>query len=107
MRVRLGPCKTGLTNISLPTCTFLNRFKHPSSFILLSFKGDTSVVVLFVLCFGVEFLCCLNLLKDLRFNFYLILLQLVLCRVAALKSLPSSIVQLYFIFGPLRSARIF
>ena len=25
-------------------------------------KGDTSVVVLFVLCFGVEFLCCLNLM---------------------------------------------
>ena len=27
------------------------------------------------------------LLKDLSFNFYLLLLQLVLCRVAALKSL--------------------
>ena len=25
-----------------------------------SFQGDASVVVLFVLCFGVEFLCCLN-----------------------------------------------
>ena len=30
--------------------------------ILLSFQGDTSAVVLFVLCFGVEFLCCLNLM---------------------------------------------
>ena len=28
-----------------------------------SFKCDTSVVVLFVLCFGVEFLCCLNLMN--------------------------------------------
>ena len=27
-----------------------------------SFQGDTSVVVLFVLCVGVEFLCCLNLM---------------------------------------------
>ena len=27
-----------------------------------SVQGDTSVVVLFVLCFGVEFLCCLNLM---------------------------------------------
>ena len=25
-----------------------------------SFQGDTSVVVLIVLCFGVEFLCCLS-----------------------------------------------
>ena len=29
---------------------------------LLSFQGDTSVVVLFVLCFGVEVLCCLDLM---------------------------------------------
>ena len=27
-----------------------------------SFQGDTSVVVLTVLCFGVEFLCCLSLM---------------------------------------------
>ena len=27
-----------------------------------SFQGDTSVVVLIVLCFGVEFLCCLNIM---------------------------------------------
>ena len=27
-----------------------------------SFQGDTSVVVRFVLCFGVDFLCCLNLM---------------------------------------------
>ena len=27
-----------------------------------SFQGDTSVVVLIVLCFGVEFLCCLSLM---------------------------------------------
>ena len=27
-----------------------------------SFQGDTSVVATFVLCFGVEFLCCLNLI---------------------------------------------
>ena len=33
-------------------------------------------------------LMCSLLLKDLSFNFYLLLLQLVLCRVAALKSLP-------------------
>ena len=29
--------------------------------ILYSFQGDTSVVVLTVLCFGVEFLCCLHI----------------------------------------------
>ena len=28
----------------------------------ISFQGDTSVVVLVVLCFGVEFLCCLSLM---------------------------------------------
>ena len=27
-----------------------------------SFRGDTSVVVLIVLCFGVDFLCCLSLM---------------------------------------------
>ena len=27
-----------------------------------SFQGDTSVVVLIVFCFGVEFLCCLRLM---------------------------------------------
>ena len=31
-------------------------------FVILTFPGDTSVVVLFVLCFGVEFSCCLNLM---------------------------------------------
>ena len=29
---------------------------------LKAFQGDTSVVVLIVLCFGVEFLCCLSLM---------------------------------------------
>ena len=28
----------------------------------ISFQSDTSVVVLVVLCFGVEFLCCLSLM---------------------------------------------
>ena len=28
----------------------------------ISSQGDTSVVVLVVLCFGVEFLCCLSLM---------------------------------------------
>ena len=46
MRVRLGACKTG---ISLPVILYY-----------WSFQGDTSVVVLIVLCFGVEFLCCLS-----------------------------------------------
>ena len=27
-----------------------------------SFQGDTSFVVLIVLCFGVDFLCCLSLM---------------------------------------------
>ena len=49
------------------------------------------------------------LLKDLSFNFYLLLLQPVLCRVAALKSLPvhHPKCRLYFLFGPVRVARIF
>ena len=42
-------------------------------------------------------------------DFYLTSLQLVLCRVAAVKRLPrtSTIVQFIFYFGPLRSAIIF
>ena len=44
--MRLGTCKTGL---SLPI-------------------GDISVVVLIVLCFGVEFLCCLNLMCPFIFK---------------------------------------
>ena len=50
------------------------------------------------------------LLKDLSFIFifFLLLLQLVLCHVAALKSPPtSSIVQIIFSLGPLRSANVF
>ena len=39
-----------------------NRFKTPVTLYYGSFQGDTSVVVLFVLCFGVKFLCCLNLM---------------------------------------------
>ena len=52
---------------------------------------------------------CSLILKDLSFNFYLLLLQLVLCRVAALKSLPvhHPLCRLHFPFGPLRSARVF
>ena len=34
---------------------------------LVSFYGDTSVVVLTVLCFGVEFLCCLYLICKLSY----------------------------------------
>ena len=49
LRARFGTCKAGLS-------------PAPSSFIFLIFQGDTSVVVLFALCFGVEFLCCLNLM---------------------------------------------
>ena len=46
---------------------------------------------------------------DLGFIFFLLLLQLVLCCVAALKSLPihHPLCRLYFPFGPLRSARVF
>ena len=47
--------------------------------------------------------------KDPSFNFYLLLLQLVLCRVAALKVSPYIIhsAGYIFFFGALRSARIF
>ena len=34
-----------------------------------SIQGDTSVVVLIVLCFGVEFLCCL-ILMIVRFHIF-------------------------------------
>ena len=37
---------------------FILKFQMSSR----SFQGDTSVVVLAVLCFGVEFLCCLSLM---------------------------------------------
>ena len=40
----------------------LNWFKLPSILLLDLIKGDTSVVVLIVLGFGVEFLCCLHLM---------------------------------------------
>ena len=54
MRVRLGPCKTGLS---------------PQVILYYwSFQGDTSAVVLNVLCFGVEFLCCLSL--HIRFSYF-------------------------------------
>ena len=46
--MRLGPCKTGL---SLQVSLYYSAF-----------QDNTSVVVLFVLCIGVEFLCCLNLM---------------------------------------------
>ena len=48
--MRFGPCKIDL---SPPVILFY-----------LSFKCDTSVVVLIVLCFGVVFLCCLNLMYE-------------------------------------------
>ena len=49
------------------------------------------------------------LLKELTFIFYLFLLRLVLCFVAALKSSPihRQFCSLYFSFGPFRSAEIF
>ena len=49
------------------------------------------------------------LLKELSFNFHLLLLQLVLCCVAALKSLPVHHRQcrLNVPFGPLRLVRVF
>ena len=37
--------------------------------IWISFQGNTSVVVPFVLCFGVEFLCCLYLMYVFIFLF--------------------------------------
>ena len=37
---------------------FILKFQMSSR----SFQGDTSVVVQTVLCFGVEFLCCLSLM---------------------------------------------
>ena len=40
-----------LTGLSLPVISYY-----------LSFQGETSVVILTVLCFGVEFLCCLSLI---------------------------------------------
>ena len=46
--VFLGACKTSL--------------RPPVIVYYSSFQGDTSVVVLIVLCFGVEFLCCLSLM---------------------------------------------
>ena len=60
MRARLGACKTGF-------------LKHPPPPVILyyrAFQGDTSVVVLIVLivlCFGVEFVCCLSLMYVLIF----------------------------------------
>ena len=39
-----------------------------SKSILLSFQDDTSVVVIIVLCFGVEFLFCLHLLYVFMFG---------------------------------------
>ena len=47
MRVRLGTCESGL---SPPVIKYYR-----------SFHGDASFVVLIVLCFGVELLCCLHL----------------------------------------------
>ena len=48
MRMKLGACKTELS--------------PPVILYYCSFQGDTSVVVLIVLCFGVEFLCCFSLM---------------------------------------------
>ena len=50
----------------------IHSFKSPSNFIYWPFQGDTSDVVLFVLCTGVECLCCL----DLLYVFIYILLSL-------------------------------
>ena len=49
MRVMLGPSKTGLS-------------PPPPKDFYITLQGDTSVIVLFILCFGVEYLCCLNLM---------------------------------------------
>ena len=52
MRVRPGPCKTGLS----PHVVLYYR----------SFQGDASVFVfLIVLCLGIDFSCCLNLMDVL------------------------------------------
>ena len=53
MGVRIGACK-----IDLNSRVILYYW---------SFQGDTSVVVPFVLCFGVGFLCCLNLMYVFMF----------------------------------------
>ena len=47
--------------------------------------------------------------KDQPFIFCLLLLQVMLCRVAALKSFPvhHPLCRLYFYLGPLRSVKIF
>ena len=43
--------------------------KLPRPLYYRSFQGDTSVVVLFVLCFGVDYLCCLHLVYVFMFLF--------------------------------------
>ena len=55
------------------------RMYIPTSIVLVYDNNDVSCPFSLI---------CSLLLKDLSFNFYLLLLQLVLCRVAALKSLP-------------------
>ena len=54
MRLRLGACKIDLS---------------PQVVLLISFQDDSSVVVPFVLCFGVEIVCGLNLLYVFVFLF--------------------------------------
>ena len=58
MRVRGGVCKTGLSPPPPPVVLYYS-----------SFQGDTSVVVLIVLCFGVELLCCLSHMFVFIFKF--------------------------------------
>ena len=48
MRLRIEPCKIDLSS---PVILYYRPF-----------QGDTSIVVLFVMCFGIEFLCCLSLM---------------------------------------------
>ena len=56
---------TDFNNTTIVLSILFGAFKidlspPPSNGILLIVPSDTSVVVSFVLCFGVDFLCCLN-----------------------------------------------
>ena len=73
---------------------FLRRKVERSTHVVVWY-GDIRIVKLFHVSGEFQHfrpspfsLMCSLLLKDLSFNFYLLLLQLMLCRVAALKSLP-------------------
>ena len=46
----------------VPLWPHVRQAKIYLSNVLETFQGDTSVVVLIVLCLGVEFLCCMHLM---------------------------------------------